>query len=121
MTIVRKERIAGYVNELARRGLRKSEVWGCEDNKLSGLEAMMNLHRSHPEITAVVCNGDMVALGASLALARLTSAGTPTSTGSKAVPSVVPSFGTALQISPLSCAVSIPSVEPAHHAGWGVC
>lgn len=32
---------------------------------------MMELLRAHPEITAVVCNGDMVALGASLALARL--------------------------------------------------
>ena len=70
-TIVRQERIAGYVNEMARRGLRKSEVWECEDNKLAGLDAMMELHRSHPEITAVVCNGDMVALGASLALTRM--------------------------------------------------
>ncbi len=71
MTIVRQERIAGYVNEMARRGLRENEVWECEDNKLAGLDAMMELHRSHQEITAVVCNGDMVALGASLALTRM--------------------------------------------------
>jgi LacI family transcriptional regulator len=32
---------------------------------------MIALRAAHPEITAVVCNGDMVALGASLALNRL--------------------------------------------------
>jgi len=32
---------------------------------------MLELRATHPEVTAVVCNGDMVALGACLALARL--------------------------------------------------
>lgn len=70
-TIVRKERIDGYRAALAERNLGPGLVWDSEDNKLAGLDAMTALLRAHPEITAVVCNGDMVALGASLALTRL--------------------------------------------------
>ncbi|MDE0694269.1 MAG: substrate-binding domain-containing protein, partial [Boseongicola sp.] len=50
--------------------LAPSVVWDCEDYKLAGLNALLDLRRAHPEITAVVCNGDVVALGASLALIR---------------------------------------------------
>ncbi len=71
MTIVRSQRIEGYRNTLAARKLGPGLVWDSENTKLAGLDAMMELLRAHPEITAVVCNGDMVALGASLALARL--------------------------------------------------
>jgi LacI family transcriptional regulator len=70
MTIVRQERIAGYRQALAMRGLGPEIVCDSEDNKLAGLDAMLALRCAHPEITAVVCNGDMVALGASLALVR---------------------------------------------------
>ncbi len=70
MTHVRKERIEGYERERARRNLAPSVVWDCEDHKLAGLNALMDMRRMHPEITAVVCNGDVVALGASLALIR---------------------------------------------------
>lgn len=69
-TMVRKERIAGYEAVLAEKRLATSVIWSCEDNKLAGLQAMTTLIRKHPEITAVVCNGDMVALGACLALTR---------------------------------------------------
>lgn len=69
-TIVRKERIAGYEGVMAGNGLGPTVVWTCEDNKLAGLEAMTDLRAKHPNITAVVCNGDMVALGACLALVR---------------------------------------------------
>lgn len=69
-TIVRKERIAGYEQVMTNRGLGKSLVWNCEDNKLAGLNAMGALLQAHPDVTAVVCNGDMVALGACLALIR---------------------------------------------------
>ena len=71
MTIVRKERIEGYKREMSERGLEAEVIWDCEDNKLAGLEAMLELYHTHPRITAVVCNGDIVALGASLALTRL--------------------------------------------------
>lgn len=71
MTMVRRERIAGFQAALAALGRAPGVVWPCEDNKLAGLEAMMALYAQHPDVTAVVCNGDMVALGASLALGRL--------------------------------------------------
>lgn len=70
MTPVRKDRIAGYKNALCEYGLGEGIVWECADNKLAGLEAMLKLLRNHPEVTAVVCNGDIVALGACLALQR---------------------------------------------------
>lgn len=68
---VRRNRIAGYERALARSRRRDSIVWACGDNKLAGLEAMSALLDAHPDVTGVVCNGDMVALGACLALVRL--------------------------------------------------
>ena len=70
MTLVRKDRIAGYKRALSESELAEGIIWDSADNKLAGLEAMLDLRRNHPEITAVVCNGDMVALGACLALQR---------------------------------------------------
>ncbi|MEM8571816.1 MAG: substrate-binding domain-containing protein [Pseudomonadota bacterium] len=70
-TQVRIDRIAGYERMMSERGLGPSVVWPSPDTKLSGLEAMLALREKHPEVTAVVCNGDMVALGACLALSRL--------------------------------------------------
>ncbi|MEM8732202.1 MAG: LacI family DNA-binding transcriptional regulator [Pseudomonadota bacterium] len=70
-TLVRAERIAGYTRTLEARGLAAPVVWDCDDNKRAGLDAMLALHRTHPDITGLVCNGDMVALGACLALDRL--------------------------------------------------
>jgi LacI family transcriptional regulator len=71
MTSVRRDRIAGYVTTLSELELADPVIWSSPDNKLSGLNEMVELHATHPEVTAVVCNGDMVALGACLALARL--------------------------------------------------
>lgn len=69
--IVRQERIGGYSSVMEELGLGPGVVWSCGDNKLAGLNAMTALLQSHPETTAVVCNGDMVALGACLALTRM--------------------------------------------------
>ncbi|PRY86110.1 LacI family DNA-binding transcriptional regulator [Donghicola tyrosinivorans] len=71
MTFVRRDRIAGYKTAMAERGLGSGLIWDSEDNKRAGLDSMTALIRAHPEITAVVCNGDVVAIGASLALTRL--------------------------------------------------
>ena len=68
--IVRRERIAGYRAGLAAHGLGDAVVWPCADNKLAGLEATLALCRAHPDVTGLVCNGDMVALGACLAVIR---------------------------------------------------
>lgn len=70
MTQVRRDRITGYRDALAELGLEAPIIWDSADNKIAGLEAMTNLCAAHPDVTAVVCNGDMVALGAALALQR---------------------------------------------------
>lgn len=70
MTLVRKDRILGFQRALSATGAGSGIVWDSADNKLAGLEAMLELRRAHPQITAVVCNGDIVALGACLALQR---------------------------------------------------
>jgi LacI family transcriptional regulator len=67
---VRRERIAGYRQVLEERSLPEPVIWESGDNKLAGMEAFRELHEKHPDVTAVVCNGDMVALGACLALTR---------------------------------------------------
>jgi LacI family transcriptional regulator len=71
MTRVRQNRIEGYETALAERGLGPGLIWAAEESKLAGLDAMVALRNEHPEVTAVVCNGDMVALGACLGLIRL--------------------------------------------------
>lgn len=70
MNFVRKQRVEGYLATLSAQGLGEGTVWQCPENKLSGLSAMQDLMRAHPQVTAVVCNGDMVAIGACLALVR---------------------------------------------------
>ncbi|MFY0597249.1 MAG: LacI family DNA-binding transcriptional regulator [Cognatishimia sp.] len=67
---VRNQRIAGYQSVVAERDLGPEIVWDTTDDKLAGLNAMLELRAAHPEVTAVVCNGDQIALGACLALAR---------------------------------------------------
>ena len=71
MTVVRRDRIEGYKTVMEESGLGRLVVWDSEDNKRAGHDAMTALLKDQPGITAVVCNGDMVALGACLALTRL--------------------------------------------------
>lgn len=68
---VRNQRIAGYKAALGERGVRRAVVWESPDDKLAGMNAMMALRSAHPHVTSVVCNGDMVALGACLGLIRM--------------------------------------------------
>ncbi len=70
MTVVRQDRIAGYQNVMQEKGGVPPVIWASDDNKRAGLDAMLALLDAHPETTAVVCNGDMVAIGACLALLR---------------------------------------------------
>ncbi|WP_323772253.1 LacI family DNA-binding transcriptional regulator [Antarctobacter sp.] len=70
MTSVRKARIAGYETGLNSAGLGAPIIWPSDDTKRAGLEAMLALRHAHPDVTAVVCNGDMVALGACQGLIR---------------------------------------------------
>lgn len=68
---VRAERMAGCRDALAERGLPPPVIWQSPDSKLSALDATTQLRHAHPEVTALVCNGDMVALGACLGLTRM--------------------------------------------------
>lgn len=68
---VRKERILGYRNVMKARGLDELLIWEAADNKLAGMNAMLELYRQRPDITGLVCNGDVVALGACHALQKL--------------------------------------------------
>lgn len=67
---VRTQRIEGYKQIMAERDLPAPIIWESRDNKMDGLDALMALRDRHPNTTAIVCNGDTVALGACLALAR---------------------------------------------------
>jgi len=71
MTTVRSARIAGYKKTLQQFTDCDPIVWDCDDNKLAGLDQIQALRSAHPQVTAVVCNGDMVALGALLGLQRM--------------------------------------------------
>jgi LacI family transcriptional regulator len=71
MTSVRRERIDGYTRTMQSLGLGTPVAWPSADRKEAGLQAFIELIEAHPETTAIVCNGDMVALGACLALNRL--------------------------------------------------
>lgn len=65
---VRTRRITGYEETIASLELGQPIVWPSLDGRRAGMEAMQLLREAHPEVTAVVCNGDMVALGACIAL-----------------------------------------------------
>ena len=68
---VRQERILGYQTALEEAQINKSIVWDAPDNKLSGVTALNELLAKYPETTALVCNGDMIALGACFALQKI--------------------------------------------------
>lgn len=68
---VRHERVAGYLGAMADRRLGPPVVWDAPDSKLAAMDAMAALREALPDVTALVSNGDMAALGACAALARL--------------------------------------------------
>ena len=68
---VRTERIAGYKEGLSELGGVTPVIWDSPDDKLSGLRAMAALKEANPDVTALVCNGDMVAIGACSAIAQM--------------------------------------------------
>ncbi|WP_424988651.1 LacI family DNA-binding transcriptional regulator [Microbulbifer sp. S227A] len=70
MTAVRQRRITGYERAMQARALAEPIIWPSQDTKLAGMQALNALRAAHPKVTAVVCNGDMVALGACLGLQK---------------------------------------------------
>lgn len=67
---VRKERVEGFTQKIDACGLDHI-VWPCPDTKAAGAEAIVALKAAHPDVSAIVCNGDMVALGACVGAARM--------------------------------------------------
>ena len=65
---VRQDRVQGYELSLKKHSISWKVIWASEDTKQSGVERLHDLLSAHPDVTALVCNGDMVALGACLAL-----------------------------------------------------
>lgn len=68
MSVVRHDRIMGYRDALQRADGGHPVVWPAAESKTAAVNAMQALRDAHPETTALVCNGDMVALGACLAV-----------------------------------------------------
>ena len=68
---VRTERINGYISVMSDMNLSEPIIWDSLDDKVSGLNAMLELHKVYPHVTGIVCNGDMVAIGACSAITRL--------------------------------------------------
>ncbi|MEZ5751759.1 MAG: LacI family DNA-binding transcriptional regulator [Paracoccaceae bacterium] len=68
---VRQERITGYQQAMADHGLAPAIIWDCPDDKGEAMAAIRQLKAKHPEVTAIVCNGDVVAIGAMLGLQRM--------------------------------------------------
>ena len=65
---VRQERVLGYKMSLEANDIAWSAIIESDDNKRSGKEAMVNLLSNHPDVSGVICNSDMVALGGCYAL-----------------------------------------------------
>lgn len=68
---VRTERIEGLRRTLSELGLPEPVIWNCPDEKVAGLAEIPKLLSAHPSVTAVICNGDMVAIGACSGLTRM--------------------------------------------------
>ena len=64
------QRIGGYVTEMLKSGA-PAVIQPCEETKAAAMEAAITLLKQHPNLTGIVCNCDVVAMGATLGLRRL--------------------------------------------------
>jgi LacI family transcriptional regulator len=66
-------RVKGYHQALTAAGIAIQPTWeqGCSSNVQGGLEAAREFLPDHPELTALICFNDLVAVGALQACARL--------------------------------------------------
>ena len=65
---VRMQRVSGFSEAMLAQGLNPGIVWSCQETKTEAAKALPKLLDNHPEVTAIVCSGDMVAMGATLGL-----------------------------------------------------
>ena len=62
----RSHRLGGYISKLIEHGISPKEEWtlSCDASRSAGADAMAHILENCPEITAVLCFQDIVALGA---------------------------------------------------------
>ncbi len=68
---VRMQRVSGFANAMSRHGLDPTMVYPCQETKTEAANKLPRLLTQHPTITAIICSGDMVAMGATLWLSRM--------------------------------------------------
>lgn len=68
---VRRQRVAGFADAMSQYTLKPVSITPCRETKTEAADAMVDILKKHPQITAVVCSGDMVAMGATLGLGRM--------------------------------------------------
>lgn len=68
---LRLQRVTGYTQVMEEGGLGPPVIISCHESKEAGAMAATALLTEHPEITAIVGNGDVVAMGATLGLTRM--------------------------------------------------
>ena len=66
----RLERIRGYTLAMQEFAHTQSIVFPCVQSKTGGLEGITQLRSQYPQVSAIVCNGDQVALGAMIGLQK---------------------------------------------------
>lgn len=66
-----RQRIGGYLSTMMAGSDAAPVVWRCPETKAAAKAAAMALYRAHPEVTGLVCNCDVVAVGATLGFAEL--------------------------------------------------
>ncbi len=69
--VVRTQRIEGYSSVIEEQNLGDPLIRACEETKEGGANAVKKLLNDHPELTAIVCSGDTVAMGAALGMSQV--------------------------------------------------
>lgn len=70
-TETQKQRIGGYVTAMIAGGKSEPTIRRCPETKATAMDTTLALLRDRPDVTGVVCGCDVIAAGATLALARL--------------------------------------------------
>ncbi len=65
------QRIGGFATAMISVGAAPDIVWPCAETKAAAMDATVRLLAKHPSVTGLVCNCDVVAVGATLGLSRL--------------------------------------------------
>lgn len=67
----RRQRLSGYQDAMEAAGHISPQIFDYDDTKHGGFDFATNILLNHPDITAVVCNGDEFAIGLCLGLKKM--------------------------------------------------